>query len=44
MYDTATVAVPSPPAAECVEVTAGKITRSWLVFARAPFNAQLKGS
>jgi hypothetical protein len=39
-YDTTTVPVGSAPAAKCVEVTSGKITRSWIVFDRAPFNAQ----
>jgi hypothetical protein len=40
MYDTTTVPVRSAPAVECVEVTSGKIPRSWIAFARAPFSAQ----
>jgi hypothetical protein len=39
VYDTATVPVASAPAAECVTVTDGKITRSRLIFDRLPFNA-----
>ena len=39
VYDTATVPVASAPAAECVTVTDGKITRSRFIFDRLPFNA-----
>lgn len=39
MYDTATVPVPSAPAAEYVTVVDGKITRSRFIFDRAPFDA-----
>jgi len=39
MYDTATVPVRSAPAAECVRVRDGKITRSRFFFDRAPFDA-----
>jgi hypothetical protein len=39
MYDTETVPVRSAPAAECVTVENGKITRSRFVFDRAPFEA-----
>jgi ketosteroid isomerase-like protein len=39
MYDTETVPVPSAPAAECVTVRNGKITHSWFIFDRAPFQA-----
>jgi hypothetical protein len=37
MYDTATVPVPSGPGAECVTVVDGRITRSWFLFDRLPF-------
>jgi hypothetical protein len=39
VYDTATVPVPSAPAAECVTVENGKITHSRFIFDRAPFLA-----
>jgi ketosteroid isomerase-like protein len=39
MYDTETVPVRSAPAAECVTVSDGKITRSRFIFDRAPFDA-----
>jgi hypothetical protein len=39
IYDTATVPVPSAPAAECVTVKDDKITYSRFVFDRAPFEA-----
>jgi hypothetical protein len=39
MYDTETVPVKSAPGAECVTVENGKITHSWFVFDRAPFEA-----
>ena len=39
VYDTATVPVASAPAAECVTVTDGKITRSRFIFDRLPFDA-----
>ena len=39
VYDTATVPVPSAPAAECVTVENGKITYSRFIFDRAPFQA-----
>ena len=39
VYDTATVPVPSAPAAECVTVQNGKITYSRFIFDRAPFQA-----
>jgi ketosteroid isomerase-like protein len=39
VYDTATVPVASAPAAECVTVTAGKITRNRFIFDRVPFDA-----
>jgi ketosteroid isomerase-like protein len=39
VYDTATVPVASAPAAECVTVVDGKITRSRFIFDRAPFDA-----
>ena len=39
MYDTATGPVESAPGAECVTVVDGKITHSWFVFDRAPFEA-----
>ena len=39
MYDTETVPVKSAPAAECVTVVDGKISRSQFVFDRAPFDA-----
>src|SRR5215472_3673307 len=44
MYDTETVPVPSAPGAECVTVTAGKITYSRFVFDRAPFDAARKAA
>jgi ketosteroid isomerase-like protein len=39
VYDTATVPVPSAPAAECVTVQDGRITYSRFIFDRAPFQA-----
>ena len=39
VYDTATVPVASAPAAECVTVADGMITRSRFIFNRAPFDA-----
>jgi ketosteroid isomerase-like protein len=39
VYDTATVPVPSAPAAEYVTVKDGKITHSRFIFDRAPFQA-----
>jgi ketosteroid isomerase-like protein len=39
VYDTATVPVASAPAAECVTVVDGKITRSRFIFDRTPFDA-----
>lgn len=39
MYDTATVPVPSAPAAEAMTVESGRITRIHMVFDRAPFDA-----
>ncbi len=39
MYDTETIPVTSAPGAECVTVRDGKITHSWFVFDRAPFDA-----
>jgi ketosteroid isomerase-like protein len=39
MYDTETVPVTSAPGAECVTVRDGKITHSWFVFDRVPFEA-----
>jgi SnoaL-like domain len=39
VYDTATVPVPSAPAAECVTVAAGKIVYNRFIFDRAPFAA-----
>lgn len=39
VYDTATVPVPSAPAAECVTVRDGRITYSRFIFDRAPFDA-----
>jgi ketosteroid isomerase-like protein len=39
MYDTETAPVKSAPGAECVTVEHGKITHSWFVFDRAPFEA-----
>jgi ketosteroid isomerase-like protein len=39
VYDTATVPVPSAPAAECVTVADGKIVHSRFIFDRAPFQA-----
>jgi hypothetical protein len=44
MYDTATVPVPSAPAAECVTVENGKITYSRFIFDRAPFDAARRTS
>lgn len=42
MYDTETVPVKSAPAAECLTVTGGKITRSRFIFDRLPFDAARK--
>ena len=39
MYDTKTVPVRPVPGAECVTVEHGKITRSWFVLDRTPFEA-----
>ena len=39
MYDTETVPVKSAPAAECVTVDGGQVTRSRFIFDRAPFEA-----
>jgi hypothetical protein len=39
MYDTETVPVKSAPGAECVTVEGGKITHSYFVFDREPFEA-----
>src|SRR4051812_327234 len=39
VYDTATVLVPSGPAAEYVKVEAGKIVYSRFIFDRVPFQA-----
>ncbi|MEV6320072.1 nuclear transport factor 2 family protein [Nocardia sp. NPDC051787] len=39
MYDTATVPVPSAPAAECHTVVDGRITHIRIIFDRAPFDA-----
>jgi hypothetical protein len=39
MYDTQTVPVTSAPGAECVTVSAGKITHSRFIFDRTPFDA-----
>jgi hypothetical protein len=39
MYDTETAPVKSAPGAECVTVRDGKISHSWFVFDRAPFQA-----
>jgi ketosteroid isomerase-like protein len=39
MYDTQTAPVESAPGAECVTVRDGKITHSWFIFDRAPFEA-----
>jgi hypothetical protein len=44
MYDTETVPVTSPPGAECVTVTDGKITYSRNVFDRVPLDAALRAS
>jgi limonene-1,2-epoxide hydrolase len=44
MYDTETVPVPRAPGAECVTVADGRITRSWFVFDRAPFDAARKAA
>lgn len=44
MYDTETVPVKDAPAAECVTVTGGKITRSRFIFDRAPFDAARKAA
>jgi ketosteroid isomerase-like protein len=43
VYDTETVPVKSAPAAECVTVKDGKITRSRFIFDRAPFEVARKG-
>jgi hypothetical protein len=40
MYDTKTVPVRPMPGAECVTVENDKITRSWFVVDRAPFEEQ----
>jgi hypothetical protein len=37
MYNTMTVPVPSAPGAECVTVVDGRITHSWFLFDRLPF-------
>ena len=42
VYDTGTVPVRSAPAAECLTVTGGKITRSRFIFDRLPFEAARK--
>lgn len=42
IYDTETVPVQSAPAAECVTVAGGKITRSRFIFDRLPFEAARK--
>jgi SnoaL-like domain len=39
MYDAETVPVSSAPGAECLTITAGKITYSRFVFDRLPFDA-----
>jgi ketosteroid isomerase-like protein len=39
MYGTQTMPVQSAPAAECVTVAGGKITRSRFIFDRLPFEA-----
>lgn len=39
VYDTATIPVPSGPAAECVTVEDGRITYSRFIFDRLPFQA-----
>lgn len=39
MYDAETVPVKNAPGAECVTVEDGKITRSWFLFDRSPFEA-----
>jgi len=39
VYDTQTIPVKSAPAAECVTVADGKITRSRFIFDRLPFDA-----
>ncbi|MBO0770616.1 MAG: nuclear transport factor 2 family protein [Actinobacteria bacterium] len=44
MYDTETVPVRSAPAAECVTVAGGKITRSRFIFDRLPFEAARKAA
>lgn len=44
MYDTETVPVTSAPAAECLTVTGGKITRSRFIFDRLPFEAARKAA
>lgn len=44
MYDTETRPVPSAPAAECVTVAGGKITRSRFIFDRLPFDAARKAA
>ena len=42
MYDTDTVPVRNAPAAECLTVADGKITRSRFIFDRLPFEAGRK--
>jgi ketosteroid isomerase-like protein len=44
MYDTETMPVRSAPAAECVTVADGKITRSRFIFDRLPFEAARKAA
>jgi ketosteroid isomerase-like protein len=44
VYDTQTVPVKSAPAAECLTVTGGKITRSRFIFDRLPFEAARKAA
>lgn len=44
IYDTETVPVKSAPAAECLTVTGGKITRSRFIFDRLPFDAARKAA
>lgn len=39
VYDTETLPVKRAPGAECVTVRDGKITHSWFIFDRAPFDA-----
>jgi hypothetical protein len=38
MYDADTVPVQEAPGAECLTVTAGKITHMWIIFDRLPFD------